>query len=70
MKVLAPSGVIYHIFEKANRSSRDQVGCLRSLQEACGRWLGMRIAGAAWAPLDSWGLVFLEAVLEADLITA
>ena len=76
--------------------SRDQVGCLRSLQEdqnpgiqaslaspavrmpsrcsrargANGRRLGLRTAGDGWAPLEPWILVFLEAAIAVDLITA
>ena len=37
---------------------------------AHGRRLGMQTAGDGEAPLHSWILVFLEAALAADLITA
>ena len=62
---------------KAKLSSRDQVGCKRSLHEdqheriqgSLAVFVARQPSRRPLAPLDSWILVFLEAVLAADLIT-
>ena len=64
--------------QKATLSSRDQVGCLRSLPEDQNPGIQGSLAVSVarqpsrrlLAPLDFWILVFGEAALAADLITA
>ena len=78
---------LFVVFEKfvtrlivlgAKLSSRDQVGCQRSLPEDQNAGIQGSLAVSIvrqpsrrpLAPLDSWILVFGEAALAADLITA
>ena len=67
---------IWEGFFEAKLSSRDQVGCQRSLPEDQNPGIQgsqrttARLADNGSAPLDSWILVFGEAAFAANLITA
>ena len=43
---------------------------MQGSRRAAGRQLGIRTAGTAGLPLDSWSLVVWEAALKANLVTA